>query len=73
MSKQDGLAFPKALVSMHLCRPEIRMCSWISGKSPCGSTCRGGEGAGGEGGPKKKMVMKKNEKKKKDEEEVRGT
>jgi len=71
MSKQDGLAFPKALVSMHLCSPELRTCSWISGKNPCGSKCRRGERAGGEGGggPKKIMVMKKKEKKKKDEEE----
>jgi hypothetical protein len=71
MSKKDGMAFPKTLVSMHLCRPESRTCSWISGKNPRGSTCRGGEGAGGEGGggSKKIMVMKKREKKKKDEEE----
>jgi len=56
---------------MHLCRPELRTCSWISGKNPCGSKYRRGEGAGGGGGggPKKIMVMKKNEKKKKDEEE----
>jgi len=72
MSKQDGLAFPKAVVSTHLCRPELRTCSWISGKNPCGSKYRRGEGAGGEGGgggPKEIMVMKKNEKKKKDEKE----
>ena len=73
MSKQHLLAFPKPLVSMRLCRPELRTCSWISEKNPCGSRCRGGEGAGGEGGggggggeeegggPKKIMVMKKNE------------
>jgi hypothetical protein len=66
MSKQDGLAFPKALVSMHLRRHELRTCSWIYGKNPCGSTCRGGEG----GGPKKIMLMMKNEKKKKDEEKA---
>jgi hypothetical protein len=43
-------------------------------KEPVRSTCRGGEGAGGEGGGAKKItLMKKNEKKKKDEEEVRGT
>jgi hypothetical protein len=61
MSKQDGLVFSKAFVSVHLCRPESRTCPWISGKNPCGSTCRGGEG----GGPKKIMVIKKNENKKK--------
>jgi len=71
MSKQDGLAFPKALFSMHLRRHELRTFSWIYGKNPCGSTCRGGEGARGEGGgPKKIMVMMKNEKKKKDEEKA---
>jgi hypothetical protein len=65
MSKQDGLAFPKAFVCMHLCRPELRTCPWISGKNPCGSTCRGGEGGGG---PKKIMAMKKNEKEEKRKE-----
>jgi hypothetical protein len=69
MSKQDVLIFPKALVPLHLCKPELRTYSWLSGKNTCGSKRRGGEG----GGAKKIMVVKKNEKKKKDEEEGRGT